>query len=131
MNLNKNLRYLMIKRFSLPSTIIFKSIIPVANITPTIVLDDFDKRKIINDDLNMSNFKTYNPKDPVDDFDAVTKFYVDTKTDNINRDSLFTVLSHHYYLIISSCIFSGIVATNFVVTFVTTLNLYQKINLKH
>jgi len=36
----------------------------------------------------MAGYKIYNLKDPVDDYDAVTKYYVDTKVYNINSANI-------------------------------------------
>jgi len=50
--------------------------------------DNFDERTIINDDLNMAGYKIYNLKNPVDDYDAVTKYAMDTKVYNINSANI-------------------------------------------
>jgi len=51
-----------------------KPLIPIQIINPNTKADDFDERTIINDDLNMANYKIYNLKNPKDDYDAVTKY---------------------------------------------------------
>ena len=67
----------------------YRSILPVTTglITSNLV-DNFDERSIINDDLNMANYKIYNLKNPSDDQDAVTKYYVDLKQYNINSANI-------------------------------------------
>jgi len=66
-----------------------RPLIPVAKvITTDNLFDNFDERTIINDDLNMTGFKIYNLKDHVDDYDAVTKLYVDTKVYKINSANI-------------------------------------------
>ena len=46
------------------------------------------KEKLSNDDLNMAGYKIYNLKNPSDDQDAATKYYVDVKQYNINSANI-------------------------------------------
>ena len=67
----------------------YRSILPVTTgLTAGNLIDNFDERTIINDDLNMANYKIYNLKNPTDDQDAVTKYYVDLKQYNINSANI-------------------------------------------
>ena len=67
----------------------YRAILPVTSeLTASNLVDNFDERTIINDDLNMANYKIYNLKNPTDDQDAVTKYYVDIKQYNINSANI-------------------------------------------
>ena len=61
-----------------------RPILPIAEVNPNTIADNFDERTVINDDLNMNNFFIYNLKNPEDYQDAATKYYVDTKEYNLN-----------------------------------------------
>ena len=67
----------------------YKSILPTTTgLTASNLIDNFDERSIINDDLNMASYKIYNLHNPSNDQDAVTKYYVDTKQYNINSANI-------------------------------------------
>ena len=67
----------------------YRAILPVTTgLTASNLIDNFNERTIINDDLNMANYKIYNLKNPTDDQDAATKYYVDLKQYNINSANI-------------------------------------------
>lgn len=67
----------------------YRAILPVTTgLTASNLVDNFDKRTMINDDLNMVDYKTYNLKNPTDDQNAATKYYVDVKQYNINSANI-------------------------------------------
>ena len=67
----------------------YRAILPVTSgLTAINLVDNFDERTIINDDLNMAGYKIYNLKNPTDDQDAATKYYVDVKQYNINSANI-------------------------------------------
>ena len=67
----------------------YRAILPVTSgLTAGNLADNFDERTIINDDLNMANYKIYNLKNPSDDQDAATKYYVHVKQYNINSANI-------------------------------------------
>ena len=67
----------------------YRAILPVTSgLTAGNLVDNFDERTIINDDLNMAGYKIYNLKNPIDDQDAATKYYVDLKQYNINSANI-------------------------------------------
>ena len=67
----------------------YRAILPVTSgLTASNLVDNFDERTIINDDLNMANYKIYNLKNPTDDQDSATKYYVDVKQYNINSANI-------------------------------------------
>ena len=66
----------------------YKAILPITTgLTAGNLVDNFDERTIIND-LNFAGYKGYNLKNPTDDQDASTKYYVDVKQYNINSANI-------------------------------------------
>ena len=56
----------------------YRAIIPVqTELTANHLAHNFNERTIINDDLNMAGYKIYYVKNPTDDQDVATKYYVD------------------------------------------------------